>query len=230
MEIIIDNEFRDLLIPLTTVEREGLEESILSRGCRVPLDVWNGVLVDGHNRFEICKENDIDFKTAEIEFNSRIDARLWISENQLKRRNLTPFQKAEQALKMKPDIEAKAKERQREHGNTAPGKTKTVLQNSAEVTKPIDTRQEIAKAAGVSHDTIHRTETILKKATPEVQQQVRVGEISLNRAYTEIKKQDRRNARIELSKELSEKSIDLDSGVGRTRRGDMTFLRLIVGK
>lgn len=51
-------------------------------------------------------------------------------------------------LKLKPIIAAKAKENQQEHGGTAPGRT--LRQNSDKV---IDTKKELAKRAGVSHDT-----------------------------------------------------------------------------
>lgn len=40
-------------------------------------------------------------------------------------------------------------------------------QNSDKVTAAIDTKKELAKAAGVSHDTIARTEKILETATPD---------------------------------------------------------------
>jgi hypothetical protein len=149
MEFVIDEKFKNLLIPLTEQESDGLEESILSEGCRVPLDVWNGVLIDGHNRFEICQRHGIEYRTNDIKLNTRADAEMWIVKNQLARRNLTPFQKAELALKAKPAIEEQAREKQKEHGNTAPGKPKSLCQNSDKV---IDTKKQIATLAGVSHD------------------------------------------------------------------------------
>ena len=61
--------------------------------------------------------------------------------------------RVELVLKLEPLLRAKARERQQEHGGTAPGRAKTLPQNSAEV-KPIETRKELARAAHVSHDTI----------------------------------------------------------------------------
>ncbi len=78
-------------------------------------------------------------------------------------RNLSPYQRAELALELEPLIAEKAKERQREHGGTAPGK-KSLPQNSAEVN---ETRKEIARAARVSHDTIAKVRVISKKAAEQ---------------------------------------------------------------
>ncbi len=63
---------------------------------------------------------------------------------------------------MKPIIEEKAKENQ--------GTRTDILQIYAKSYKPIDTRQELAKVAGVSHDTIHKVEKIEEKAPEEIKE------------------------------------------------------------
>jgi len=30
------------------------EANILKNGCYDPIKIWNGTIVDGHNRYEIC--------------------------------------------------------------------------------------------------------------------------------------------------------------------------------
>lgn len=91
MELKIDPEFRDLLRPLTIEEREELLQSILTLGCRDPIDVWKGsdIIVDGMNRYEICQDNAIPFKVRYLKFDNRADVLAWIINNQLARRNLT---------------------------------------------------------------------------------------------------------------------------------------------
>ena len=59
----------------------------------------------------------------------------------------------------------------------------SVLQKSAEQ-KPIDTRQEIAKAAGVSHDTIAKVEKIEQQAAPEIKAALKSGDLSINQAVS----------------------------------------------
>ena len=60
-ELTVDPEFRDLIPPLNEEELKLLEESLVADGCESPLTVWNGVIVDGHNRYAICRKHDIPF-------------------------------------------------------------------------------------------------------------------------------------------------------------------------
>ena len=85
----IDDEFRHLIRPLRQREYAQLEQNILSDGCRDPIVVWNGVIVDGHNRYEICMRHGVPFGTKEMEFECREAAIAWICANQLGRRNIT---------------------------------------------------------------------------------------------------------------------------------------------
>ena len=87
--LMIDQEFKSIIPPLTDIEHSLLEESIKREGCREPIRLWNGVIVDGHNRYEICMRLDIPFTTKSMSFPSRADAISWICLNQLSRRNLT---------------------------------------------------------------------------------------------------------------------------------------------
>ena len=77
--------------PLTQEEREGLERSIIEEGCREPLIVWGKTIVDGHNRYEICKDRGIPFKTEQKEFTTKDDVKLWMIRNQLARRNISNY-------------------------------------------------------------------------------------------------------------------------------------------
>ena len=87
----IDPEFKSLIPPLTDGEREHLTTNLLSNGCREPLVVWieERLLLDGHNRHEICTKHDIFYKIEEISLGDRQAAINWIVNNQLGRRNLT---------------------------------------------------------------------------------------------------------------------------------------------
>ena len=91
-EIIIDNEFMLLLPPLDKQTYAWLEENILQHGCREPIVLWNGILIDGHNRYEISMKHGVEFKTADMEFDSRDGVIVWIISTQVSRRNLTSMQ------------------------------------------------------------------------------------------------------------------------------------------
>ena len=95
MAIIIRKQFRDLIPPLADAEREQLEANIVAAGeARDPLVIWpteaGDVLLDGHNRYEICTRLGLHYTTVEMDFDSEEDAADWIDANQLGRRNLTP--------------------------------------------------------------------------------------------------------------------------------------------
>lgn len=88
--IEIDPEFQSLIPPLAPDELAQLEANILADGCRDPLVVWGGILIDGHNRHEICTRHGLPFETVEMVFADRDAAMDWMDANQLGRRNLTP--------------------------------------------------------------------------------------------------------------------------------------------
>ena len=92
--LTIDPEFASKIPPLREEELKQLEENILADGVVInPLIVWNGVIVDGHNRYRILQQHpEIQFTTYEKEFPDRYEAIAWICKNQLGRRNLTQEQ------------------------------------------------------------------------------------------------------------------------------------------
>lgn len=84
-----DEEFKHLIRPLLRKEYLQLEQNLLADGCRDPIVVWHDVIVDGHNRYEICMRHGIPFDTKDMEFECREAAIAWICANQLGRRNIT---------------------------------------------------------------------------------------------------------------------------------------------
>ena len=95
MELRIDPEFEGKIPPLTAEEFQQLENNILADGVVInPIIVWDGVIVDGHNRYRIVQKHpEIKFSTCEKTFSDRYEAIAWICKNQLGRRNLTPAQR-----------------------------------------------------------------------------------------------------------------------------------------
>ena len=86
--IEIDKEFKNLIPPLSQEESNQLERNLQKEGCRDAILVWNNILIDGHNRFRLCKKNQIDFNLQLCYFETRQEAKEWIINNQLGRRNL----------------------------------------------------------------------------------------------------------------------------------------------
>lgn len=92
MELKIDAGFKSLIPPLSDEERSQLETNLVADGCREPLVVWQGTVIDGHNRYEICTRRKIAFQVVEKQFENRQQVEDWIDANQLGRRNLRPEQ------------------------------------------------------------------------------------------------------------------------------------------
>ena len=180
----IDEGLEKVMPPLSELELELLTESLISEGCRDPLVVWNGKIIDGHNRYRICQENRIPFEYVEKEFDDLPDARLWIIRNQLARRNVPDYVRIELVLPLEAELKAEAKKRQiRKPKGFVP-------QTSAEQTKSKETREELAEMAGVSRDTIMKAKKITKEADEQTIDDLRNGNITINAAYNKIKKRE----------------------------------------
>lgn len=192
----IDSEFKNLIPALTDEEYKGLEQSILSEGCRDALVLWGDILVDGHNRYEICTKHGIEYKTVQKAFGSRDDVKLWMIGNQLSRRNINSY--ARNTLEsLSDDIQASKRQNQ--------GKRTDLFQNS-EKGERTDTTKEIAKRAGTSTDTTSRVLTINKKIDQAIAEKKQIagqkpeqlkkklmdGDVSINKAYNAIKLEEKK--------------------------------------
>jgi hypothetical protein len=183
----VDAEFHALVPPLTSQERKQLEENLRADGCRDPLVIWNGILLDGHNRLEICQAHSIPFRTVEHPCADREEAQTWIIYNQLGRRNLTDFARAELALKFEKVFEQQAHKRivagRGADGSGGRGRKKTPVADSSQ---GLRTRTRLAKVARVSEDTIRKSKRIIQQADDNTKAKVRLGEMSINEAYQKV--------------------------------------------
>jgi len=164
----IDPEFAALLYPLEGRDRELLEESILREGCRDPLTVWDGILLDGHNRLKICKKHGIGYRVTTIELPDRIAAMDWIDANQLGRRNVSP----EQAQVIRGRLYNRRKKQATGFDDRKSSKTSVDQIDPRETTA-----QQVARETGVSEATVKRdgqfVEAVdkLREALPDLQGQ-----------------------------------------------------------
>lgn len=175
----VDEELKSLIPPLSEAEFSLLEESCVKYGIKDPIKLWGSTIVDGHNRYEIAKKHNLPIKVTKMDFKTFADARLWIVENQFGRRNLSIYDRCVLALKLKPSFIKKAKANQE---RTAENR---VSQKSDK--QRMNTNKELAKIAGVSHDTIHKVAVIEENGDQELIAQIRNGDISINEAYRRVK-------------------------------------------
>ena len=180
--IILDEKFQSLLPPLDAETYRMLEESILEHGCLTPLVVWSGVLIDGYNRYRICTEHDIPFTTVSKDFQTRDEALIWMIENQIARRNLTPLQ-----LSRFRGIHYRADRRL--YGDISRFTQKSEESQNGARTGSTSTR--LSEFYGVSRDTIFRdikvadAFDVMGAVSPEAVRMVVNNEVSINRGKLE---------------------------------------------
>jgi len=193
MNLKIDEELQNLIPPLAEDEIKQLETNLLSEGWRdnEKIIVWNGTIVDGHNRYFICAKHNIPFKTQEKSFVDKTAVILWMIDNQLGRRNIPDYARVELNLRKEDLLRPLAKENLSLGGKGLSISTK------------VNTRAEIAKASKVAEETVHRVKFIRDNATEETKQKLRSGnkDLSINKVYQDLKAQEKRQKAIEVCKE-----------------------------
>jgi len=177
MTITINEELQAYIDPLTTDEYTALERSLLAEGCRDALVLWGELLIDGHNRYGICKKHGIAFNTVQNEsFKSIDDVHLWMIDNHLGRRSVSDFQRGVLALRKKDILNERA----------AQARIASATSTAEVDTQPAEektlTRDVIAKAARVSSVTLGQIEKIQKTAAAELVSAVKAGIVSINAA------------------------------------------------
>lgn len=197
--IKIKEEFKKLIPALTKEEYKQLENNCIAEGIREKILIWNGFIIDGHNRYEISLKWDLEIQTETKHFQDEEAVKEWMILNQFGRRNLSNYQRSVLALQLEEVFSKKAKENLIKGGKVS----QEGLQISA---KAIDTRKELSKVANVSHDTIAKVKKIQAEASEEVKAKLSTGEVSINSAYQEIKKEEKK-ANFEAKKQLFEKEI-----------------------
>ena len=174
-------EFAELLPPLTEEQQQALEADILQNGCYSPIIVDTELrIVDGHNRQRICEEHNLPYTMAVFEFADKLEAMQWALDTQKGRRNLDKWELGKIALKLKPEIEARAKANQ--------GNRTDLLMNSPKSLEPVNTRKEMAQAVGLGEQTMGRIAQIDENAPEVVKQALDKGEVSVNKGYEITKK------------------------------------------
>ncbi len=191
MTVQINQELKAYIDPLTPDEYAALEQSLLAEGCRDALVLWGDVLVDGHNRYEICRKHDIEFRTVQNStFQSMDDVHLWMIDNHLGRRSVSDYQRGVLALRKKTILEGRDTPDAPVAGAepTAPAAGDASASEAAGAKSSIPahtmalTRAALARAARLSSNTLGQIEQIHNAAAPELVDAVKRGEVSINAA------------------------------------------------
>jgi len=193
MNIVVNEELKAYIDPLTPEEYEALERSILAEGCRDALVLWGDVLVDGHNRYGICQKHGLPFQTVQnTRFKSIDDVHLWMIDQHLGRRSISDFLRGVLALRKK-DIVDQQRARMASAAPAPAGDAPFDVDPPADTgavegavplppPAPLNSREAIARAARLSSSQVVMIEKIQKQAAPELVAAVKSGVISINTA------------------------------------------------
>ena len=184
VDFVVNEALKAFIDPLTAEELEALERSILAEGCRDALVLWGDMLVDGHNRYGICRKHGLPFQTVQnTRFQSLADVQLWMIDQHLGRRSISEFQRGVLALR-KREIVAARRARSAAPNVVAgdPGAQAHAEMVDRAAPEALDTREAVAKAARLSSNQVVLIEKIQKQAAPEVVAAVKAGTISINAA------------------------------------------------
>ena len=201
MDIVVNEELKAYIDPLTPDELDALERSILAEGCRDALVLWNDLLIDGHNRYAICQKHGLPFHTVQAtQFKNMDDVHLWMIDQHLGRRSVSDFQRGVLALRKreiiatrrsaaaaavmaaKADAPAQPEGEAPWEGETDPVVAAALASVAKVPDEALDTREALARVARLSASQVKLIETIQQKAAPEVVAAVRSGDISLSTA------------------------------------------------
>ena len=217
-------ELADLLPPLSDEQLGALEKDILQNGCYAPVIVSEDLaVVDGHNRKQICEKHNLPYKMAVFAFDDLLEAQQWALDTQKGRRNLDKWELGKIALKLKPEIEARAKANMSAGGGDQKSdEAKSGSVNSPNPISPVDTRKEMAQAVGIGEQTMGRIAQIDEHAPDVVKEALDNKELSVNQGYKitkqvqELPEEQRERAALEAveleraKKEIRDKDTEID--------------------
>ena len=215
-------ELAELLPPLSGEQLAALEKDILQNGCYAPIIVNEDlVIVDGHNRQQICTRHSLPYKMAVFAFDDLLEAKQWALDTQKGRRNLDKWELGKIALKLRPEIEARAKANQQAyHGNqyeSGPSATLPEVHSA-----PVDTRKKLAASVGLGERTMGKVMQIDEHAPAAVKEALDKKELSINQGYQitrqiqDLPEDEQGQAALELvelekaKKEIREKDAEID--------------------
>ncbi|NYZ63260.1 plasmid replication/partition related protein [Luteimonas deserti] len=184
MDIVVLEALKAYIDPLTEDEYEALERSLLSEGCRDALVLWGDVLVDGHNRYGICRQYGLPFETVQnARFQTMDDVHLWMIEQHLGRRSVSDYQRGVLALRKRSILAARKQARQ-----SAAEPADAAVPASGDAAPPWDdapvpaSRADLAREARLSSNQVTLIERIHAQATPELVDALKAGAISISGA------------------------------------------------
>lgn len=192
-ELLVNEKLKNVVPAPSAEEYAALELSIKNEGCREAIIVWREkqsdeipTIIDGHNRYEICVKNNVEFQSIEKEFPDMNHVIEWMITNQISRRNLHLYKRACLALDLAEILKQRGKEKERTR------KSKKTSKDDFHISEKVDSSATVAKQFGVSEGIISQVKFIKEKelageVSPEIMLQLTVGNIKIGSVYSSLK-------------------------------------------
>ena len=217
-------ELAELLPPLSGEQFAALENDILQNGCYSPIIVNEDlVVIDGHNRQRICEQHGLPYRMAVFAFDDLLEAKQWALDTQKGRRNLDKWELGKIALRLKPEIEARAKANMSAGGGDQKSDAaKSGLTTLSNPIPTVNTRKELAGSVGIGEVTMGKVMQIDEHAPAAVKEALDKKELSVNQGYNitrqvqDLPEEEREQAALaaveveKAKKEIREKDAEID--------------------
>lgn len=187
---------------------EELEKSLLKNGYIIEkIFTWHGFIIDGHNRFKICKKYNINIPDQFIEDvdlgnnATEVDAMEWMHTHHISSKPLTIGEKLAMTEKLKEAIQEENEKRKSEkiaESNKKRNSNTLQLECNEETRMRSETwtDNQIAKKAGVGVGSVARYNKVMNSDDNELKKKVKSGEMTVNKAYEEVRKKETRICKV----------------------------------
>lgn len=223
-EYRIDPELKSIMSELAKDEKDTLEKSLLQDGYKgPPIVVWEDTIIDGHNRYELCRKHNIPFEVQEMQFDSKEEVIQWMIRAQIGRRNLNHAQRIRLAERFRPLFEQQARKNQGTRNDllnipqnlVESDSSKNIPPNLGDSKKKRESKSrevnsQLAKIANVSPETYRKGVKVLNSDDNEdLRQDMLSGNKSINASYKELQRLEKEGHKMDIPQQVKESASDL---------------------
>lgn len=216
-EYRIDPELKNIMSELAEDEKDMLEKSLLQDGYKgPPIVVWEDTIIDGHNRYELCRKHNIPFEVQEMQFDSKDEVIQWMIRAQIGRRNLSKAQRCALVRRFRPIYEKEAKENQIKAGGDKKSKeykrtvtAKLPQANDASKGRNPTTDQKLAELANVSERTFRMCDKVLNSDNEGLKEDMLSDKKTINASYKELQRLEKEGHKMDVPQQVKESTSNL---------------------
>lgn len=217
-EYRIDPELKSIMSELAKDEKDTLEKSLLQDGYKgPPIVVWKDTIIDGHNRYELCRKHNIPFQVQEMQFDSKEEVIQWMIRAQIGRRNLNHAQRIQLAERFRPLLEQQARKNQGTRNDllnipqnlVESDSSKNIPQNLGDSKKKREAKSrevnsQLAKIANVSPETYRKGVRVLNSDDNEdLRQDMLSGNKSVDASYKELQRLEKEGHKMNVPQQVN---------------------------